>query len=112
MNYSIVNILDLCDEMLITILNKLNNIDVLYSLLGVNQKFDRLVRDIPFTQSLDFTTISTNEDDHLKITSMLNRFCVHIIPRIQHNIQCLTLDPWSMNSVLGSGNYHKLHKLT
>jgi len=111
MNYSTVNILDLCDEMLITILNKLNNIDVLYSMIEVNQKFDRLARDINFIQSLDFTTISSYEDDHSKINLMLNRLCSHIIPQIQDNIQCLTVDPWSMDSVLSIGNYSKLHKL-
>ncbi|CAF3340005.1 unnamed protein product [Rotaria sp. Silwood2] len=43
---------------------------------------------------------------------MFNRFCFYILPQIQHNIQCLTLDPWSMTSVLSIGNYPKLHKLT
>jgi len=61
MNYSTVNILDLCDEMLLAILKKLNNIDVLYSFIGVNRKLDGLVRDFTFTQSLDLVTISSNE---------------------------------------------------
>ncbi|CAF3985443.1 unnamed protein product [Rotaria sp. Silwood1] len=43
---------------------------------------------------------------------MFNRFCFYILPQIQHNIQCLTLDPWSITSVLFIGNYPKLHKLT
>ncbi|CAF4659972.1 unnamed protein product [Rotaria socialis] len=109
---STVNILDLCDEMLLTILNKLDNVDVLYSLIGVNQKFDRLARSIDFTQSLDLTTISSYGDDYSKIKSMFNRFCFYILPQIQHNIQCLTLDPWSMTNILSIENYPKLHKLT
>jgi hypothetical protein len=108
MNYSTVKFVDLSDEILLIILTKLNNIDVLYSLIGVNQKFDRLAQDIIFTQSLDFTSISSNEDDQ----SIINRFCLHIVPRIQHNIQCLTLDPWSMDSVLCIEDYPKLYKLT
>jgi hypothetical protein len=111
MDDSTVNILDLCDEMLLTILSKLNNIDVLHSLLGVNRKFDRLVQNVNFIRSLDFTTITTNEDDYLKIHSMLKRFCFHIIPRIEHKIQCLTLDSWSMNSILCIGDYPNLRKL-
>ncbi|CAF0928190.1 unnamed protein product [Rotaria sp. Silwood1] len=78
----------------------------------VNQKFDRLARCIDFTQSLDFTMISSNEHNYSKMNSMLNRLCFHIIPQIQHNIQSLTLDPWSMTSVLTIGNYPTLHKLT
>jgi hypothetical protein len=112
MNNSTVNIVDLCEEMLLTIFNKLNNIDVLYSLIGVNKKFDRLARDINFTQSFDFTTMLSNEDDSSKTNSMLNRFSCHIIPRIQHNIQCVTLDSRSMDSVLSIRNFSKLHKLT
>ncbi|CAF5085868.1 unnamed protein product, partial [Rotaria sp. Silwood1] len=56
--------------------------------------------------------ISSNEHNYSKMNSMLNRLCFHIIPEIQHNIQSLTLDPWSMNSVLTIGNYPSLHKLT
>jgi hypothetical protein len=92
-------------------LNKLNNIDVLHSLLGVNEKFDRLVRTGNFTRSLDFTRISSNEDDYLKIGSMLKRFCFCIIPQIEDNIQCLTLDSWSMMDILCIGNYPNLRKL-
>ncbi|CAF0940590.1 unnamed protein product [Rotaria sordida] len=43
---------------------------------------------------------------------MFDRLCFYILPQIQHNVQCLTLDPWSMISVLSIGNYPKLHKLT
>ncbi len=44
-----INIFSLCDEMLLAILKKLDNADVLYSLIGVNTTFDRLARDITFT---------------------------------------------------------------
>ncbi len=77
----------------------------------INQKFNRIVRDMNFTQSLDFTTISSNEDDPSKMNSILDQFCFHIIPQIQHNIQCLTVDLWSMDRILSIGNYFKLHKL-
>jgi hypothetical protein len=45
-----LSILDLPDEMLLTIFNKLNMVDVLYSLVDVNERFDRLVLD-PFLYS-------------------------------------------------------------
>jgi hypothetical protein len=112
MNHSTVNILALCDEMLVAIFNKLNNIDVLYSLIGVNQKLDRLARDISFTQSVDLLTISSNKDNHLRINSILDRFCFEILPRIRHNIECFTLDSFSIDRVLSIGNYPKLHTLT
>lgn len=98
--------------MLLAILNKLNHIDVLYSLMGANEKFDRLIQDPIFTQSLDFTVISSNEDNYSQINSILDRFCSYIIPRIQNNIQCLTVDQRSMDSLLCVGNYINLRKLT
>jgi hypothetical protein len=111
MNHSTVNILTLCDEMLLNILNKLSNIDVLYSLIGVNRKLDRLARDITFTQSLDLVTISSNKDNDSRNKSTLDRLCFDILPRIQHNIESLTLDPLLMDHVLRIGNYSKLHKI-
>ncbi len=111
MDSSPIHILDLCDELLLTILKKLNNIDVLCSLIGVNETFDRLVRDLNLTQSLDLTTESSTQAHPSTIHATLNRFCFHIRPLIEHNIQCLTLDSCSIDSVLGMGNYPYLHKL-
>jgi hypothetical protein len=111
MNDSTVNILVLCNEIWFAILNKLDNIDVLYSLIGVNKKLDKLAQDIIFTRSIDLVRISSNEDSHSRTNSILDRFCFDIIPRIQHNIQCLTLDSLSIDRVLRIGNYPKLHKV-
>jgi hypothetical protein len=101
------NIVDLCDEMLLCILKKLNNVDVLYALIGVNKKLDRLARDITFVQSINLATRLSNDHDN----SILNRFCHLILPRIRHNIQCFTLDSLSIDHVLRTGNYSKLRKL-
>ncbi|CAF0725016.1 unnamed protein product [Adineta steineri] len=108
MSNSTLNIVDLCDELLLNILNKLNNVDVLYSLIGVNKKLDRLARDITFTQSINLVTTLSNEHDN----SILDRFCLLILQRIQHNIECLTLNSLSVDRVLRIGNYSKLHKLS
>jgi hypothetical protein len=93
--------------MLLSILNKLSNVDVLFSLIGVNKKLDRLARDITFTQSINLLTRLSNDHDNVK----LNRFCRLILPQIQHNIQCFTLDSLSIDHVLRVGNYPKLHQL-
>jgi hypothetical protein len=105
MNHPTLNILDLCDELLLIIFNKLDNINVLYSFVGVNKKLDRLARDITFTRSIDLVTNENND-------SILNRFIFDIIPRIQHNIECLTLDPLPMDHILHVENYPKLRKVT
>lgn len=112
MNSSSVNILDLCDEMLLAILNKLNHTDVLYSLMGVNKKFDGLIQDRVFTQSLDFTRMSENEDNQSEMNSIIDYFCSCIMPRIQNNIQCLTVNEYSIDRILSIGHYTELQKLT
>jgi hypothetical protein len=112
MNDSTVNILSLSDEILLVIYNKLDNMDVLYSLIGVNRKLDRLARDITFTQSVDLLTILSNESNDSKNKSILDRFFFDILPQIQHNIESLTLDSLLIDRVFRIGNYSKLHKLT
>jgi hypothetical protein len=57
MNNSTVGIVDLPDELLLTIFKKLDNFDVLYSLMGVNKKLDSVACDINFTRSVDLMTI-------------------------------------------------------
>jgi len=53
-NKNDINILDLPDEMLRAIFNKLNMLDMLYSLVDVNQRFDRLVLDYLYIHHLEF----------------------------------------------------------
>ncbi|CAM4924218.1 unnamed protein product [Rotaria socialis] len=111
MNDSTVNILSLSDEILLVIYNKLNNMDVLYSLIGANRKLDRLARDVTFAQSVDLLTILLNESNDSRNKSILDRFCYDILPQIQHNIESLTLDSLLIDHVFRIGNYSKLYKL-
>lgn len=54
MNKSI-NILDFPNEILLSIFNQLNMIDVLYSLVDVNEQFNRLIFDPLYVCNLDLT---------------------------------------------------------
>ncbi|CAF5010034.1 unnamed protein product, partial [Rotaria socialis] len=59
-----MSILDLPDEMLLCILNKSNNINVLYSLVDVNERFDRLALDSIYIRGLDFTANDKSQEFH------------------------------------------------
>ncbi|CAF4187939.1 unnamed protein product, partial [Rotaria sordida] len=72
----------------------------------------KCVEDEIFRSQCLEVTISSNEHDDSRKQSILDRFCFNIIPRIQDNIECLTLDPLSTDCVLRIGSYSKLHKLT
>jgi hypothetical protein len=109
MNEQNIHLLDLPIEILFIILKKLNNMDVLYSLLGINnQRLDFIVHDKIFSNILDFVSIlSTDEISDRK----LNRFCTEIIPRIHHNVKCLILDSVSIDRILPAADYPNLLQL-
>jgi hypothetical protein len=96
------HLFDLPVEILLKILKKLNNMDVLYSLIGV-EGLDRLAQDEIFTNTLNFVFIDND--------SMLNRFCNSILPQIENNIKCLILETTNMDRILRSGIYLNLTQL-
>jgi hypothetical protein len=106
MNRTDIHLLDLPVEILLKILKRLNNMDVLYSLIGV-EGLDRLAQDEIFTNTLNF--VFTNNDSINE--PMLNRFCNSILPRIEYNIKCLVLETTTMDRILRAGVYPNLIQL-
>jgi hypothetical protein len=105
MNQSIVGLLDLPNEMLFNILNKLDNVDVLYSLFGINnERLDSMTCEKIFSNILNFTSIIDN-------TTILDRFCNYILPRIYYNVRCFIVEPVSMERILLSTHYPNLKEL-
>jgi hypothetical protein len=111
MHLSNVTLLDLPNEILLIILKKLNNMDVLYSLLDVdNQRLDMIIREEVFTKSLNF--VLTTTDDVLPIAdSILDRFCINILPKIDQNVKSLILESGSMECILLAAEYPNLTEL-
>jgi hypothetical protein len=117
MNYSNNKyILDLPDEILLIIFKKLNIIDVLYSLVDVNQRFDRLALNSLYIHDLDMTTIMTNDSIYNHTFSMdtqvVSRICQKVLPRIDHQIHKLTIEECSMKPILLAANYPQLYSLS
>ncbi len=117
MNYSNNKyILDLPDEILLIIFKKLNIIDVLYSLVDVNQRFDRLALNPLYIHDLDMTTIMTNNSTYnqtfLIDTQVLSRICQKILSRIDHQIHKFTVEECSMKPILLAANYLQLYSLS
>jgi len=112
MNQSSVTLLDLPTEILHIIFKKLDNMDVLYSLLGVdNQRLDTMVLDKTFTKSLNFVLRTTTDDLMPIIGSMLDRFCIDILPKIDYNVKSLTLHSEFMESILLAAYFPNLSEL-
>ena len=105
--------LDLPNEILLLILKKLDNIDVLYSLLGINnQRLDILAQEQIFSTILNFVSTSETNDDICSISdAMLDRFCLSILPRVHENVKFLTVEGMSMEDILLAGDYPNLTEL-
>ncbi|CAF2503244.1 unnamed protein product [Rotaria sp. Silwood2] len=104
MNRSNAHLLDLPDEILLIILNKLNNIDVVYSLLDINNgRLNVLAQENTFTNILKFISI----DD----ICLIDRFCTDILPIIHHNVKCFIFDPVIMERILLATKYPNLSEL-
>jgi hypothetical protein len=105
-----VSLLDLPNEMLFHILKKLENVDVLYSLLGIkNQRLDIIAQEQIFSNILNLFPISQSSDE---ISGpIFHRFCNSILPKIHANVKSLTLDFGSMERIFDAGNYPSLTEL-
>jgi hypothetical protein len=109
------NILDLPDEILLFVLKKLDVIDVLYSLVNVNRRFDRLALDFLCIRDLDITnTMMINSLCHgISLdTPFLSKIREKILPRIHNQVQKLTVEQHSMKDILGAASYPQLYSLS
>ncbi|CAF3701396.1 unnamed protein product [Rotaria sp. Silwood1] len=113
MNQHNVCLLDLPNEILFLILKKLDNIDVLYSLLGINnQRLNIIAQEQNFTNILNFVSISQSTDEISSISAaILNRFCIDILPRIHKNVKSLSIESIYLEYILGAGHYPNLTEL-
>jgi hypothetical protein len=109
MEDSLIRLNDLPDEILMMIFKKLDNFDVLYSLIGVNKGLDTIAKDSTFTKCLTLEI----PDNHLKQFSdtVLKRFCFEIVPKIHYEIQWINVESSHMERILRLTNYPKLYGL-
>jgi hypothetical protein len=110
-----LNILDLPDEILLIILKKINTIDLLHSLVDVNQRFDRLAFDSLNVRDLDMSNVMNINSlyDQASIDiPVLARICEKILPRIHHQVHKLSVEQHSMPQILLAGNYPQLYSLS
>jgi hypothetical protein len=110
-----LNILDLPNEILLIIFSKLNTINVLYSLVDVNERFDELVLDSLHIRNLDTVSmiIKSNFDRTISIDNrVLSRICSKILPRIHHQLNELTVEQHSMKRILVTVTYPQLYSLS
>jgi hypothetical protein len=107
-----IQLTDISDEIILLILNKLSNIEVLYSLIGVNIRFDKIASDPLFTNHLTLLKRSSNGIIKLLDDHTFDCLYFQILPKIHHKIKWLDLEPLSMKRVLLSIDYPNLYGLS
>jgi hypothetical protein len=111
MNQINIEFVDLPNEILIIILKKLDNVDVLYSLYGINKRLNSITEDNTFTNTLKLVSTSSTDNFCSIPDRMLNRFYTSILPKIDHNIKTLVLESSSMENILHAANYPNLSEI-
>jgi hypothetical protein len=107
-----INILDLPDEMLLTIFNKLNMIDVFYSLVYVNKRFNRLTLDPFYIHDLDLTVKhSLVEHDSSLDALKIDTICKKILSKIAHHIFKVTIPSYLIECIINF-DYPQLESLS
>jgi hypothetical protein len=111
-----LNILDIPDEILFLIFKKVNTVDVFSSLVGVNQRFDRLAFDSLYIRHLNMATITNFNSFYDQTTLMdrevLSRICKNILSQIYSKVHQLTVEEYSIKEILHAGSYPQLNSLS
>ena len=109
MNRCNLNLLDLPNETLLHILHKLDNVDILYSLFGINNKrLECLCREEKFCNTLNFSSISSKTTT---IDLIFDRFYNYILPKINDKVKCFIVESASMERILLAASYPNLTEL-
>ncbi|CAF1199811.1 unnamed protein product [Rotaria sordida] len=111
MEDSSIELNELPDEILIIILKKLFNTEVLYSLIDVNKRLNSIVHDPIFTSHLILMRCFSDDSIYPLPDSILDRFCSQILSSIHHKIKWLNLESSSMKRILLATNYPNLYGL-
>ena len=98
------------DELLLIILRQPDNVDVLYSLMGLNTRLDQIIRDPCFTTEISFVE-SNKEKSTQEVDIFIDRFCLDILPRIHHRIRWLEVPSTSMERILLAADYPNISRL-
>ncbi len=112
MKYSPVELMDLPEEILMIVFKKLNNDELLYSLMGINMRLDQIIRDTIFTNQISLIKYNSLPDLTSALSDIvLNRFYSQILPQIHHKIKWLSLETLSMERILLAADYPNLRQL-
>ncbi|CAF3330018.1 unnamed protein product [Rotaria sp. Silwood2] len=80
--------------------------------MGINTRLDQIIRDPIFTRRLTLLRWSPTDFIYSLDNTILDRFCLQIIPQICHKIKWLNLESSSIERVLLAADYPNLYGLS
>lgn len=111
MNGLIIRLLDLPNEILLIILKKLDSINVLYSFIDIGvERLELLAQSEIFTNTINLTSTDSGHICSVN-NSILDRFCIDILPQIQCSIRYLIVEATAMERLALTDDYPNLTKL-
>ncbi|CAF0898444.1 unnamed protein product [Rotaria sordida] len=91
-------------------------VDVLYSFVDVNRRFNRLAFDSLYIRDLNLTNIMTINSLYDQTSSVdiqvLSRIFEKVLCQIHHRVYKLTVEGYSMKQILRTANYPQLYSLS
>ncbi|CAF1092869.1 unnamed protein product [Rotaria sp. Silwood1] len=114
-NNNPLNILDLPNEILLNIINKLSFIDVFYSLVDINERFNQLSLDPLCIHNLNMTVMTMKSFFEYTFSvddQVLSRICENILPHIHSQVYEITVEQHSIERILLNASYPKLYSIS
>ncbi|CAF4175919.1 unnamed protein product [Rotaria socialis] len=80
--------------------------------LGLNNRLNKIVRDSDFTNHLAHTLFTSNGFVYSLPNSIVDQFCLYILPEIHQKIKWLDLESLSMERILLAADYPNLYGIS
>jgi hypothetical protein len=110
-----LNLLDLPNEILIIIFNKLNMVDIFYSLVDINQRFNQIIFDPLYIRTLNLTSMTMKSFFTRTFSienNILDKICSNILPRISDYVNELVIEQNSIECIFDTFNFPQLYSLS
>ncbi|CAF1285114.1 unnamed protein product [Rotaria sp. Silwood1] len=107
-----INILDLPDEMLLIILSKMDMVDIFYSLVDLNKRFNQLVFDPLYIHHLDLRSKTFKNHNSSVDNQVFDQIRTKVLPRIHYKVNKITVTLPFMEFIFNTVDYPQLHSLS
>ena len=108
MKHSFLQLINLPDEILMIIFERLDSVDLFICFMDINTRVEQIIHDPVFTRRLTLLRWSPTDFFYPVHNTIIDRFCFQIIPKICHNIKWLNLESSCIERVLLAADYPNL----